>query len=64
VITREIDEPEIRLRVMAIVDRQVREALEVMANHDPALHRIVRKRNTMAELDIAINPVGRRGVGM
>jgi hypothetical protein len=34
-IGREIDEPEIRVRVVAIVERRIREALEVLANYDP-----------------------------
>jgi hypothetical protein len=38
-IGREIDEPEIRIRVMEIVNRRVREALEILSNYD------VRKKN-------------------
>jgi phage terminase Nu1 subunit (DNA packaging protein) len=34
-IGREIDEPEIRVRVVAVVDRRVREALEAIADYDP-----------------------------
>lgn len=36
-IGREIDEPEVRLRVVAIADRKVREVLQVMAAYDPVV---------------------------
>ena len=36
-IGREIDEPEIRVRVVAIVDRRIREMLDVMARYDPVI---------------------------
>lgn len=37
VIGREIDEPELRARVVAIVDRRIRDALEAMASYDPVI---------------------------
>jgi phage terminase Nu1 subunit (DNA packaging protein) len=36
-IGRDIDEPKLRLRIVAVVDRRVREALEVLANYDPII---------------------------
>lgn len=36
-IGREIDEPEVRIRVVAIADRKVREVLQVMAAYDPVI---------------------------
>lgn len=36
-IGREIDEPEFRRRVVAIVERVVREALEALSNYDPII---------------------------
>lgn len=36
-IGREIDEPEVRVRVVAIADRKVREVLQVMAAYDPVI---------------------------
>ena len=36
-IGREIDEPEIRVRVVEIVDRRIREMLEMMARFDPVI---------------------------
>lgn len=36
-IGRDIDEPELRVRTVAIVDRRVREALEVLSRYDPAI---------------------------
>jgi hypothetical protein len=34
-IGRDIDEPEIRVRVVLVVERRVREALEILSNYDP-----------------------------
>ena len=36
-IGREIDEPDVRVRVVAIVDRRIREMLDVMARYDPVI---------------------------
>ncbi|MEO7860254.1 MAG: terminase small subunit [Nitrospirales bacterium] len=36
-IGREIDDPEIRVRVVAIVDRRIREMLELMSSYDPVI---------------------------
>ena len=36
-IGREIDDPEIRMRVVQLVDRRVREALEALSNYDPVV---------------------------
>ena len=36
-IGREIDEPEVRVRVVAIVDRRIREMLDVLSRYDPVI---------------------------
>jgi len=36
-IGRDIDEPEIRVRVVAIVERRIREMLELLSNYDPVI---------------------------
>ena len=36
-IGRDIDDPELRVRVVALVDRRVRETLEALSNYDPVV---------------------------